>query len=556
MLRVVIGLSLVLAPTAALSAQRPMVLQRSLAPFASPDQQLGTVGAASALPSDSSNSPRSPGAGREPTQRLWPVDVLRAHHAAAIERGELAVDVILADEGGGGQRTNTPSVVLRGADTAVIACRDELERLLADVARPILVEAWHLPLPSGPLPDCVASPAQLQQLLASATPRWHARTVTRGGGQVFLGREHWLGIVRDVDVEVAQSSRISDPKVDAAFEGVKVGLAVHALPGDRLLLEGDWLLSEHVATTELATGPNGQPTVNLPRHRTAYLTFAGSVDSGGALLVSGRMDGRGPADFLLVVRAAFAAPAPPRGNDGGRLAVSALTAAPLVLGLPRVFDVPGDDGSPLDARGPRGPRMQEEPLRMLLGEATGAAVEVHAGTAIVAGDTKLVDRCAALVDQLLSACATTRELRCELRSGDRTIAAIHQPVLFDRTAQAFVGEERSIVVDHEVEISESAAMTNPVVGGRRAGLWWRAAASDAGPAPVLDGCWLVATQGPLRIHQHSSSPPATLQLGDATVATFPWLGPIAAGRPTALGDGPGWTPDSPATQLTIELRAP
>lgn len=160
----------------------------------------------------------------------------------------------------------------------------------------------------------------------------------------------------------------------------------------------------------------------------------------------------------------------------------------------------------------------------------------------------------ALLDGLLTAHGRTTELQHQLGDAAGSIATIAQPTVAGRAAQVFIGHERSVVFDHEVEISNSAAMSNPVVGARRAGLWGCAVVDGDGANQLLTGCWLAVAQAPLTERNHLSDPPATLQLGTAQAATFSWQAPMPFDAVQVLGDGPPWRGKGAAPKLSVQLR--
>ena len=67
---------------------------------------------------------------------------------------------------------------------------------------------------------------------------WTATTRTRSGVPIALGKERWTPYVRDIDSEVAQDSKIGDPKVDRLFEGIRILVEPHALAGSEDNVEG------------------------------------------------------------------------------------------------------------------------------------------------------------------------------------------------------------------------------------------------------------------------------------------------------------------------------
>jgi hypothetical protein len=527
-----------------------VVALRSLQPYTVPHVQSGDC-AATALPGEAGlDFPLRLEAAPETPPPTWVVAWLERRHARAIDAGTIELRLVRSRD------HEMPTLAMAGSADAVAACQRDLDALAAVTARPILVEAWALPLGDGELPPTHWATADVERQLRERPPTWTGRATTRSGGGVRLAQERWIGHVRDVDVEVAQDQRISDPKVDLAFAGLRLGLVVHALPDEELLLDGQWLHSEPVALHEQSSGPM-QPTIDLPEHRTAAVSFSGRIRSGEALAVSGRGGNEGPAAFLLVVRARHGAPPAPPLPDGELVVpVSALTQRRSQGQLGGACQRPGDDGPAFpEFPGPDPGYITGNQLEGLL---TTGTIGDHPPT--VAGDvlcfTGTSAECANLAATLRALqqdLLQQAELRHEVRGPGGTALELALPVLHGRTAAAFVGRERAIVRDHETEIASGAAMTNPVVGAVRSGLWTHVQLRCDTAGWRTEGCWSLAAQAPLRSREHASEPPATMQLPTASLAVFPWDGPFPAGAEQDLGEGPAWTPAGPPTRLFVRL---
>ncbi len=529
------------------------VAVRSLRDFEAPGVMVGTIGFATALPGESRNMPRCLGASAQRQPTSWVVDLLAQRHAATLD-GQLDVQLLSQRPDGGGE-AKVSALALRGARGAVESYARDLDAIAAVLHRPIEVTAFRLPLPAATLPPTVFAPDALRPLLDAAPALWTARGHVRSGGGLRLADERWIAHVRDYDVEVAEKSRIDDPKVDAAFAGWRLGLCVHELPGDQLLLDGEFLLSEPAQVTEQATGGTNRPTVDLPDHRTAFLTFAGCVANGGALAVSGRGGGLGPEGFLFVVRARFLAPAA-AGLAADLLVrpVSALTQREPRAELPTATFVPGDDGPLLASLGPTDfGCVREGELAALVGHEQ-AECSVVAGALVAAGTAESCRAVDTALQTLLRDQLRTVELRSAVTAANGSAALeVAQPALLGRPALAFTGREQATVVDFEVEIANRAQLGNPVVMGQRSGLWSRCRVLPRGEHFAVEGTWFVAAQGPRRDRAFASEPPMALQLGSVRMAAFPWDAPMPPDQAHELGDAPpGLAGDGPA-RLAVRL---
>lgn len=529
------------------------VAVRSLAPFARPALQ-DPGGPASALPTEESYgmTPSLDPRGRTRVPE-WPLEVLTARHRAAIDAGELSLQFGAREqEDQGGKLDADTIVVVQGTQAAVAACVRDLDAMAECVARPIEVTAWRLPLADGPLPAAVWRADELRQRLAQAPPLWTARGRARSGSAVRLARETWRPHVRDLDVEVAEKSHIADPKVDAAFAGVRVSLIAHELPNDQLVLTGQWLLSEVVAVTEQGTG-EGQPTIDTPEHRTAFATFSGRIASGGALVVSGRGGALGPNGFVLVVGARFVSPpAPDPAPDVLVRPVGAFLAGDRVTLPFAEFAWPGVDRSPELPAGGLSPQLLGEALA----GAAGAGVQVHGGVCVAYGEPRTCQRTTVMLRELsevLTGVAVHSTLRTAGGAAGADSIELLQPALLERTGAAFVGRERAVVQDFEVEIAARAEAANPVVRRARSGLSAHFRVAPLGSRLATAGLWLATTSEPPRERTLREKPPMTMQQVDVHAAAFPWDGEMPVDQELVLGSGPPLAAGADASELAVRL---
>lgn len=522
-----------------------VVRVRSLLPFHTPSLQHAEP-RCSALPTDrDTERPDRLDAPAESASFAWVRDLIAQRHAAAIEAGRLALSDV-GDEGA--------TLVLRGRAAAVAACEQELDAIAAALGRPIEVSAFMLPLGDGELPPTTWDAAALKHALERTPPTWTARGRTRSGGALRLANERGIAHLHDYNVEVAERAQINDPQVDIAFAGVRATLVVDALAGDELVLRGSWLLSEPVAMHEVAVG-TGQPTLDLPEHRTTWVTFAGRVVTGGAVVVSGRGGpvaggAGGQAGFALVLAARFLAP--PAGDPAPGLLVR-----PIGAWLPRPAIVPrlawarlGDDGDGFVREEPDG-GITAGSLTALL----GVSADVHGGMLIVEGDP---DGCRAADAQLQMLARELRPiaLRTRVLSDGGEPLELVVPMLADRAAGAFVGRERAVIRDQDVEIASRAQMGNPSVTVAYSGLWLSATAGDVGQGWHVAGLWSLAAHAEPRLREVKDKPPMALTLVDYRTTALPWDALMPANQEHALGDGPAWIAGGPATKVSVVLIAP
>jgi hypothetical protein len=567
-LRVAVALASVAATSSAQQRESngtpadPIVRTRSLAPLAPPHAQRSAP-RASAMPRQVDPTAMlpldTPGEARAPD---WVVELLQQRHRGALDDGSLRIEL------GGGATTDDgrvraqwqSTVVFAGDRQRVDAAVRDFDALLAIVGRPIEVSVHRLPLADGALPACLWDPATTSKQLQATPPLWTSRAHTRSGAELRLGDQELRGVVADLDVEVAERVTIFDPKVDAAFAGLLADLTVHALPGEGLQLRGSWLLSEPVSSLAMPIGTD-RPSVDLPEHRTAYVSFAGTILSGGALVVSGRGGPLGPAGFQLVVSARYLAP--PAAEAGPDLLVRPVGAflagssAPQLRGL--AWRLPGVDLPQFAQHDADGGLNPTELLRLLQGQQPGG-VELFDGILIARGDVAANPRCNRLLAQLAADMATARLVSrvatdAAGAAGAADAIELAQPVLGGHGAAAFVGRERMLIRDFEVEIAARAAASNPVLDTARSGLWLCVLPLANGPTWHVSGNWSLARHGAPRPHEHDEVELVVLHQTDVRTTTLPWQAPMPLDQDHVLGNGPAWADNGPPTTLRVRLGA-
>lgn len=573
-LRVAVALTSVAATSSAQQREGngapvdPIVRTRSLAPLAPPHVQRSSP-RASAMPRLAENTAMLPlDTPNEAEPADWVVEVLQQRHRSAIDDGSLRLELggaATTDDGRVRARVQS-TLVFAGERQRVDAAVRDFDALLAIVGRPIEVSVHRLPLADGALPACQWDPATTSKQLQATPPLWTSRAHTRSGAELRLGDQELRGVVADLDVEVAERATIFDAKVDAAFAGLLADLTVHALPGEGLQLRGSWLLSEPVASLAMPIGTD-RPSVDLPEHRTAYASFAGTILSGGALVVSGRGGPLGPAGFQLVVSARYLAP--PAADAGPDLLVrpvgAFLTGASALQPRGIAWRLPGVDVLQFAQQDDDGGLQPAELLRLLHGQQPGSA-ELFDGILVARGDVAANPRCNRLLAQLAADMATARLLSrvatdpaagaagAEHAAGGDAIE-LAQPVLGGHSTAAFVGRERMLIRDFEVEIAARAAASNPVLDTARSGLWLCVLPLANGPTWHVAGSWSLARHGAPRQHEHGEVQPVVLHQTDVRTTTLPWQAPMPLDQEHVLGNGPAWADNGTPTTLRVRLSA-
>lgn len=553
MLGTALRVAAVLAGTAAtsLAQQREdlVLVLRSLLPLVPPELQVDAPRASAfeAMPElDTSLDSRG-----ERNLPDWVIGVLRERHLAAINDGSLRLELAA---GGDAPGPFDHRLAFQGKRDKVQAAVAEFDAMARMLGRPIEVRALHLPLAAGALPATVWDPATTGRRLQDATAIWSARGVTRSGGTLRLADLSARGTLADYSVEVAERARIADPHVLQAFAGLAANLSVHTLTGDDLQLSGSWLASRPEALHQQSTEVDGI-TLDQPEHRTTFASFSGAILSGGALAVACRGGAFGRDGCLLVVTARYLAPpASDPAPDFLLRPVTAFLAAPSPpLPSRLAWPIGKDDDGPLFRRMERDGGFTESALLALLPAQLGS-VELFGGVLLARGDAPVTLGCSRLLAQLA---AEVRTIEWHSMVVDDTDPAgafeLVQPTLAGHTAAAFLGTERPLIRDYQVEIASRASIAVPVVSVARSGLWLEAIGDQVGDGWHVTGAWSVATHGAPRLRRFAEERPLDLQLTDYRTTTLPWDGTMPAGHDHELGQAPPLGPDGRQSRVRVAL---
>lgn len=151
---------------------------------------------------------------------------------------------------------------------------------------------------------------------------------------------------------------------------------------------------------------------------------------------------------------------------------------------------------------------------------------------MINGNAAICARAEAALKQLVDAQVLYAELR--VHQTEQGATSIVQPLLANMQANAFIGTERAVISDHEVEIAENANISNPVVRVMRAGVWSRVTGHAMGRNWNIEGLWRSAEQLPARPHMQVGKPAMAMQLPDYKTSTWPWDGRMETNTPQAL----------------------
>lgn len=520
MLRVLMSVaSLALLATA--QTEDRVVRVRSLQPFLQPSLQSGRV-IDSALPDEELQTVRDATIRNgNKSKTSWVLELLKDRHATNIKDGKLVLE---ADA--------NARLALHGEKGAVNSCLADLDSMAATLTRSIEISVYSLPA-QRTLPPAFITGDLLQKMLDATPPTWSARAVTRPGGSVKLGDARWTHYLRDHDAEVAEDSKIFDPKVDAIFQGLRVGATAHALPNDEILLHGSWLSSQNIDVTQASIGED-KPALDLPHNRTMHITFGGKVTNGDGLVVAGRRQDKQNTSFLYIIRARYLSRPAPRSNDlfvFPATAWSDATRTSWRLQAGWFVGLDGDSHPTLDEM----PVLSPSNLASFLKPRDDGSAEMHGSTLIVRDDAGACANAESALQQLVDAQLHQAELRVtQTARGARLATMFVQPVLANMQAEVFVGTERALLADHEVEIAQEANITNPIVQIARAGVWSRVTGHVMERNWNVEGIWRTVSQRPALWRTQPQKPSLNIQMADYDTSTWSWDGPMPLGESQAL----------------------
>lgn len=522
MLRVMLSVASLAVLATAQSGER-VIAVRSLQPFLHPSLQSPRALDSAIATENETKAQDATLRGEGGTASKWLIELLQHRHKQAIEANQLTLST-----------SDDVRIALNGSKGAVNSCLADIDAIAATLTRSIEITVYQLDLADGELPPAVLGSTALQAAISKAPPLWTARAVTRPGGSVQLGDVRWTSYVRDQDAEVAKKAKILDPKIDNLFEGTRVSLTVHALPSEDLLVHGSWLTSNRQQLEESSIGRD-RTTVDLPLHSTAHLSFGGRVRNGEGLVVAADREGQYGMRFAFVVCARYLSPPPARTNNLFVFPATAWidttrTGWPLRAGW--FAGSTGDNRHPL---------IEEMPILSPPDLDEFLTVETD-GTSLMVGSTLVVHdnaaacaRAESALRQLVEAQLQQTELRVEQFAKEGVVTTtVVQPMLANMQTRAFIGTEQALIGDHEVEIAEDAANSNPTVRIVRSGVWSRSTGHELGAGWNIEGLWRTAELLTIRERSQLGKPTMIMHLPDYTTSTWSWDGPMPSNQQQLL----------------------
>jgi hypothetical protein len=441
------------------------------------------------------------------------------------------------------------ALVTSGSAEAVREIEAALWRIQNTLARPIRVGAALYELQKDVnLPPTVAR-EQLAELTRGLRPLWSMTVGTRSGAAAELSSVTRSPFLGDVNVEVAQDSKIGDPIVSDVFEGTQVLAEPHVLAdGKSLALYCQFAFGERGHQRTIPTGVPELGTLDVPDVRFLAGTLSGRIESGGALVLRLQGAREGASNLLLVVSAeAKAVP-----QDAGKPAFIPVSAL-----LSRAIQTEKDQRL--------GPDSGDE-LAAILHDAIASgesdvSLPIFGGQLVVEATPAAGDEALRLVryweDQTLQ--TVRMEFRTTQAAADSPaepamLLALSFPCIVGRTHRIRAGSETTELRDYEVEIAQKAAISNPVVERLFRGL-----ALTATVHPLAQGLGVTAealvTDAPAPARRATEiKGVGDLHPARRSKVTFTHDGPATLGEDLQLGESHVLQLDAQRVRLRQTLR--
>lgn len=468
------------------------------------------------------------------------------------------------------------SMHVEGATLRLSGAPDKVQRLettIRDLTRAMVhnirlqAELFRLPQP-GEFAATITSD-QLAGLRRDHQRIWTSTTNCISGNIASLNKDRTTNYVFDVDVEVAQGSKIGDPNTASLFEGVRVAVEPHVLTSSTdLVLYAQFAFGElRAPTVSRDTGINDMPSLDVPTIDCNSGTMSGRISDGGALVLSVQGDPAGGGNMLLAISGQQEGTGRGTGEQLGIFPVSALLSPSLRATVQNVT-IEDDRAFPLHlqrtAQDNRnlGPVDQAQLQDLIFGaldvEESGDYVTIAGNHLIVKGSgttrqgaermlqtlqeewlsTARVDLRTTLHEVHFGSGVFSREASTATAGAGRTLHQITFPALLGRSHTLMRGHESTVIRDNDVEIAQKSSISNPVVdqifSGIVLSLYVYPQTQGVGVEFDLD---LFDTATPQR-RVAETKDGGDLYLPVTGRSRFNHRGPVTSARDLLLGDGP------------------
>lgn len=413
--------------------------------------------------------------------------ILGDHELRALDDGELDLD------------EQDSLLFVRGSAETVQRIKRAYAEIEALVQRSVTLHAHVIALPEGgaTIPKARLDGAETAALLDAADVIWSGRTSVPVGEPTSLGHHRFVPYLRDVDVEVAQKSSISDPIIRRFSEGLHILASAHALttPGD-VVVEALYSFSEQQGPMQtLPTRVKDQPSLDTPHLREMSGAFSGRLASGGSLVVSGWGTAGGP-NVAIVLTAEL--DAMPQTSHITALPISALTSSELGY-LPTSWEDESQGWPTSIAQVANLDSVESEPslssdllqdmitTRLPQFEESEDCALINTDRYLwVRGPAAVRRQAVQLVAQLEQRFLVDDEHELTVSGTNGALWSVRTPALRDRWHALFCGSETTVIADYEVEIAQNSAIANPVVRSVFSGIAGRFCAHSGAVGATVD----------------------------------------------------------------------
>lgn len=447
------------------------------------------------------------------------------------------------------------SITVFGDAASINVIREQVRELSRIITRPITVEVAFWSADQGTPKATVLSPEDYARFKATHRQLWHHNVTTRSSRAVSLDSSRWNRYVRDVNVEIAQKSAISNPVTDSFFEGSNVVVLPHGLVGgDEFVAHVQFTWAERMdPVRRMSTGI--ADSAQLDRVVVASLCggFSGRMTNGGALCATMVGDDSCGRSVILTVR--LLSRIPPVEAKSARLGVfpvSALTSGALLDSIDppsigaRLPDPHGLEVSYNESSGGFGQIEAErlvDLMRSSIGDEEEVALQAGGGHLFVHGSDEAIARVGAMLralqDRLLRTATVQHQITFAQKQDGVADSVLHNlivPTLLGRYATVTRRAETCIVGDLDVEVAQSANAIDPVVGLLQFGAFMRAHVVDSDNSAHLV---MVAQCSHCTLPESRQiMPGGAISLPEVTSQQIAHDGFVVAGQPIIHGDGP------------------
>jgi len=424
-------------------------------------------------------------------EQLWEADdfvnLVQSWNRAAFEDRSMFVN------------SNEDRMLVQADAVQLEQLRRNIRQLFLVLGQPIEITASIFLVDDARPTEPVLHADQLAELQRSGQQLWSNTTTTRSSLLTSFDALRWSRYVRDVEVEVAQNSKVAVPMVDVFAEGLRISVLPHSMvKTEDIAIQAQFSIGDRRGLETLATGVPGHPNIDLPRLESAFGAVAARVPSGGGMAVLLAGTEACGARLVLVISPRYPSPRQSDYIDNVLVApVSALTNGSMIYGISLTDSKPvcngddvGDGPDTTDAEQCVG-RIEgdelEEVLLAALDDSQVTSCELQGGFLLLSAPAEVAEQARTTLTALQDRLVRNAAVHCsvdaseveshspmakEIQDGEhRVLHRVALPCLAGRTSVLFRGIEQNSVRTMMCEIAQDAHILDPVVERLSSGLW-------------------------------------------------------------------------------------